>query len=242
MNQLFDENIRLDEELHKYYLLDDPEFEFISATTFVKSFFEKFDQELVAARLVKNVPKYRGMEPQQLIEEWSRIAQEGTDTHKEIEMFIKNSVSPAMPKSIVACNWIESLDRNKFDLYSEVIIYSKELGIAGTIDLMIVNKTTGQLGLYDWKTNRNIDSRSFDNRMGNTPVTRHLMDCHLIHYSLQLSLYAYILEKEYDINPKQLVLIHLTGNERKPIECSYLKNDIEKMLKFRITQREVVGL
>ena len=38
--------------------------------------------------------------------------------------------------------------------FSEVIVYSKELGIAGTIDLLVYNSETNMYHLVDWKTNK----------------------------------------------------------------------------------------
>ena len=41
-------------------------------------------------------------------------------------------------------------------LLSEVIIYSEELKLAGTIDLMIFNKDKNHISIIDWKTNKRI--------------------------------------------------------------------------------------
>ena len=45
--------------------------------------------------------------------------------------------------------------------YSEVVVYSKELGIAGTIDVLVYNREQDMYHLVDWKTNKRIDKKSF---------------------------------------------------------------------------------
>jgi hypothetical protein len=48
MNELFSNNISLDQENHKYELKDSPDFHFSSVTEFIHHFFEKFDQVGIA--------------------------------------------------------------------------------------------------------------------------------------------------------------------------------------------------
>ena len=45
MNNLFDKNITLNRDAHIYKLATNPDIEFISVTTFVSQFFEKFEAE-----------------------------------------------------------------------------------------------------------------------------------------------------------------------------------------------------
>ena len=52
MNKLFDKNITLNREDHIYNLATNPDLKFISATTFIDSFFEKFDSQSIAEKLV----------------------------------------------------------------------------------------------------------------------------------------------------------------------------------------------
>ncbi len=51
MQFIGDTNIILIEDVHRYELNDDPEFEFTSCTTFVDYFFEPFDRIGIANRL-----------------------------------------------------------------------------------------------------------------------------------------------------------------------------------------------
>ena len=67
--------------------------------------------------------------------------------------------------------------------------------------------------------------------MGRVPATSTLMDCNFIHYSLQLSLYRYILENYYSLKVNNLTLLHLNNN-MTPYDCNYMKNVIIEMLKY----------
>ena len=57
MNTILDNKITLDRETHRYSLLDNPDIVFISVTTFLEYFFEGFDGENVAKKLITNVTK-----------------------------------------------------------------------------------------------------------------------------------------------------------------------------------------
>ena len=90
-NNLFkpDEKIFLDEEKHKYIFLEDKNIQFTSVTECISEYFEKFDQNKIAFKLVTTHPKYKGMQVDDLIEEWNLAAKNGTKVHKEIEDYIE---------------------------------------------------------------------------------------------------------------------------------------------------------
>ena len=117
---------------------------------FVNSFFEPFDEVKVSNHLVNNVPKYFGETPESLMEQWNIARQYGTDVHLEIENWIKEGVTPKDVKSIAATKWIGGyVSRPNIDTFSEVIVYSKELGIAGTVDVLMMNKNSNEYVLID---------------------------------------------------------------------------------------------
>lgn len=123
-------------------------------------------------------------------------------------------------------------------VYPEFLIsydFDDYLKVAGQIDLII--KDGNDIIIIDWKTNRKIDTESYYDRntkkrqMMKFPLNN-IQDCNFYHYTLQLSLYAYLLEK---INPKfkikKLLIVHFDhdGNETE-YTCDYLKDDITRML------------
>jgi len=237
MNNLNDSNIFLIEETHKYILKNNPNVEFTSATTFIHYFFEQFDTIGIANSLTSTHEKYKNLSPQELIGKWDGIAEEGTIVHAEIEKFIKGGDLPTKPKSKLAVEWIKNKIDDKYGLLSEVIIYSKELGLAGTIDLLLFDKEDKSYKILDWKTSKRIFTSSYNSKMGNHEASSNLMDCNFIHYSMQLSLYRYLLENFYGINVTGSAIIHIGDNQIKTYQTEYFKDEIENMLK---ADREVL--
>ncbi len=230
MQNISDNNIILIEDIHKYQLLDEPEVEFTSCTTFAKYFFAPFDKIGIANSLTASHPKYSRMTPQELVKTWDKIAEEGTAVHNEIEQFIKNGSEPKKPKSIIATEWIKKNITDRYNLFSEVIVYSKEMGLAGSIDLLLYDKEDESYKILDWKTSKKIETSSFKNKMGHHSATANLMDCNFIHYSIQLSLYRYILEKNYGLNITGATISHITDEKVISYKTEYLEKEIEKML------------
>lgn len=231
MQKLFDDNIILIEDVHKYQLKDDPQFEFTSCTAFAKYFFKTFDKIGIANKLTGTHPNYTHLTPQELVENWDEIAAEGTLIHQEIENFINDRSEPTHPKSKYAAEWLNAniLNKNKYKIYSEVIIYSKELKLAGTIDVLIYDESKNIYKILDWKTNRKIDTQSYNGEVGNHDASSTLMDCNYYHYSVQLSLYRYILEKYYGLKVTGTAISHLTNYDLILYKTEYHKNEIKKM-------------
>ena len=231
MNQLFDNNITLERESHKYNLATNPELEFISATTFVSQFFEKFDAEKVAKKLVASSPKYMGMTVEDLLGLWKDSATYGTLVHEQLENHILHQSELTELKAIQGMQWLNKFKmKSNFKIYTEVIIYSEELKISGTIDLLLFDKNSDTYIIMDWKTSKKIDTKSYRNKMGILPETSDIPDTKFNHYALQLSLYRYLLETYYGIEISQHLIIHLKDHECLGLHAPYMKNNIIKMV------------
>lgn len=110
------------------------------------------------------------------------------------------------------------------------------LKIAGQIDLLI--KRGNDIYVVDWKSNREIKKTSYYNKstkkheMMKYPLNN-LMDCNFYHYTLQLSLYAYLLQQiNPEFNIKGLKIVHIDhDNKQHEYDVEYLKDDVERMLK-----------
>ena len=231
MNNLLDPNISLHTESHVYSLSNRSDIAFTSVTTFVDQFFEKFDAEKIANKLVNTHPKYLGRTVSSLLGDWEKARQHGTNVHQEIEDWIKKDIEPIEAQSISGVGWIRDYKKlNNIELFSEVIVYSIELGIAGTIDLLAFNKSTNQYEIVDWKTSKKINKESFNRKVGIKPESKKIMDCNYYHYALQLSLYRYILEQYYDLQIQNQIIIQLQSDRANEYELPYMENNIKEML------------
>ena len=158
IKKLINADISLEEENHVYVLTEEPNIKFRSVTDLTSQQFPPFEKELIAKTLVKRSSKYKNMTWIELIDKWDNAAKVGTDVHKELENYILNKINPKLKKAISGkdclCNELYKLG-DKY--YPEVIVYSKELRLAGTIDLIIYNSKSNECYIFDWKTSKNID-------------------------------------------------------------------------------------
>ncbi len=227
------QDIALEVETHTYRLASNPKMTFTSCTEFVESFFEPFDAQAVAERLVATNAKYRDYTVESLLAEWKQAADDGTRVHSEMEEGILTNKFPQTRKGKQGFEWLAAnLSSKRYDLFPEVIVYSEQLGLAGTIDLLARDKTTGIYLLVDWKTNKRINRKPFGNKRGVKGPAVDLDDCHTVKYGLQLSLYHYILETEYGIDPTRQAIVHLSDWEVNPIRCPYVKDKVQELLEY----------
>jgi hypothetical protein len=112
-----------------------------------------------------------------------------------------------------------------------------KLRLAGQADLVIIDGF--DVYILDYKTNKKIDMKAYFDRKTRKHSTmkyplNNIQDTNFWHYSLQLSTYAWMIQK---IDPrfeiKALILLHYDhdGNNAT-YECEYLKTDVERMLAF----------
>ena len=186
---------------------------------------------------------------QDILDEWAKINREacerGTKIHSELEnSFYKAGNNVKLEKFGIGGKFQCKKNYNELDLeygvYPEYLIYfstkDKILNLAGQIDLLI--KNGNEIVLVDHKTNAKIDQKGFyDSKSRQTkkmkfPLTK-LDDCNFTHYTLQLSLYAWMLQR---INPdfviKDLIINHYDHSGNNTLyHCQYLKKEVELLLK-----------
>jgi len=231
LNKLMDQNIVLDKDAHEYNLLTQSDLAFTSVTTFVDQFFEGFDSEKIATNLVETNPRYAGRTVESLIAEWAAAGEHGTQVHDEIDNWIKNGIEPIETKAINGKKWLQNYKlKSDINVLSEVIVYSTELKIAGTVDILALDKTTGRYELIDWKTSKKIETVSYGYKMGTSRTTDAVMDCNFNHYALQLSLYRYLLENYYDIDVHNQLIVHLQDDGARSLVAPYMQDHIVAML------------
>ena len=193
---------------------------------------------------------------QDILDEWQKknieACERGTKIHADLEHSFTKKKETDMKKYGLGGKFLintnDSLNKSNIELldidkgvFPEYLIYrvsdDGKFRLAGQIDLLI--KDGNDIYVRDYKTNSKIDEKSYYNprtkkyQMMNYPLNN-LMDCNKVHYALQLSTYAWMLQK---INPqfniKQLILIHYDhdGNVTE-IPIDYLKDDVIRMCKW----------
>ena len=85
MSRRFEKNlIALKKDTHEYVLSSRPDTKFVSVTEIVEKFFQKFDSDKIAEKLIKNYPKYSNYTIESLINEWDYRARRGNNLHDQI--------------------------------------------------------------------------------------------------------------------------------------------------------------
>ena len=194
---------------------------------------------------------------QDILDEWAetnRIACErGTKIHAQLEHSFYDAGSNITLKKFGIGGKFECkkdyTDLNlEYGVYPEYLIYYDnpkiDLHLAGQIDLIV--KNGNDIYIIDHKTNAKIDLKGFYNSANRCTDKMkhplgHLDECNFNHYQLQLSTYAWMLQK---LNPefviKDLILNHYDHSGKNTLyHCSYLKDDVEKMLKHYAKQNKL---
>ena len=138
--------------------------------------------------------------------------------------------------SCIKGNYHLDLDNGIYPEFLMSYVTPEGLHIAGQADLIV--KNGNDISILDWKTNKEIKKRSFFNSTKKKNVMmkyplNNIEDCNYYHYTLQLSLYAYMLQQlNPEFNIKELKIVHIARDGKQTIyDLDYRKSDIERMLK-----------
>jgi len=116
---------------------------------------------------------------------------------------------------------------------NEFIVYDVDNALCGTIDFLAYNKKTDKYAILDWKTSKSMDTfnQYSDDKML-APFTD-FDDCNVNHYSLQLSTYAWMLEKHTNIRIEEMVLFQIPKITTTPVivKCNDMRPYLRKILK-----------
>lgn len=189
-------------------------------------------------------------EQQAILDAWElenrNSCERGTRIHAELEnSFYKKKKNIDLSKYQIGGKFECIKDHSELDLengiYPEYLISrvssDGKLRIAGQIDLLV--KKGNKIIIGDWKTNKKIDLKSFfDSKTKTSSKMKYplnnLDDCNYNHYCLQLSTYAWMIQKlnpEFEI--EDLVLVHFDHNDNMTVyHLPYLKDEVIRMLTF----------
>lgn len=192
---------------------------------------------------------------QEILKEWERKREEscvrGTAIHREHELEHLGGNTKELQHLGLGGKFNTDIS-NKIKpgekgVYPELLLSrisdDGKLRIAGQADLIIIDGF--DVYILDYKTNKKLDKKSFFDKVKKKseklkyPLNQ-IDDCNFWHYTLQLSTYAWMIQKvDPRFNIKMLMLIHYDHDGGcTHYECEYLKNDVERMLAFYKKQVE----
>lgn len=242
------DHIKYFDEPHHYYI--DGQL-ITSATTFIGKFKNKFDSDAQAERYANK----HGLIKEEVLAEWDHKRDYSTikgsavhdyaenhwnnkvfpyDSEPALKRFGEDIVKPAYDKCVKLFDKFYQDSRvNLVPLKSEFVVGDKELGICGMIDQLFWNKKSNQIQIWDWKTNKAINMKSDYGNKFKAPIS-HLDECEFNTYSLQTSLYKYIIEKNTNLKIGDLYFVwFFEGNDNYQVfKCKDMRNEIRDMIKY----------
>jgi len=213
---------------------DDAGILYESVTTLVKRAFPPFDAQAAAERVAARENRLA----LDVLAEWKAkgdaAAAAGTLVHAYAESLVLGTPALDIPDNLPP--WARQYARHAFkavdtalcalrDSYEllppEQIVFDPLFEVAGTIDLPARNRKTGALAILDWKTCESITDDAYWHTA--LPPIAHIRASKLAHYTLQLSIYAWMLtDPIYSAypsagEPAELALIHLPHDAHDPV-------------------------
>jgi len=157
--------------------------------------------------------------------------------------FKKNAIKRSAYKDVIDAidYWTEENISEDEKVYSEgMLVYNDELGIAGTLDLLTINKKTGEIKIWDMKTKR-AGSKFFDSGFEGS-------ESDASKFSKQLSTYNILLNNTDGLSASELLIIPIKAasvrgeyttypSEFSGIEKPYKLKKLEKIPNLKPTQQ-----
>lgn len=250
------QKITFDEDAHKY--TDSQGNVYKSVTTVIHSLFPEFEREKMAYFVArKRVMKDKGYPDKEstpvpevmaerdiVLEEWEENKNQacdlGTQVHRYceckllgVDFDMEFTSDRAKKVARVADKFLVDLDKSYEFLETEKIIFRKPYLLAGTVDLIMKNRKSGKLCIFDHKTNKAINMTDAYGKKGKM-FLQHIDNCNYLHYTLQLSLYKYMLidGKYGDFNNCELGLFHFNTRKVKCYQLNDLQWEAEQIVEY----------
>ena len=211
---------------------------YISVTTLLGKYKKPFDSDTHS----KRVAEREGVTQEFVLESWkatTKVATDrGTKIHNMMEQFVK------FGETVESYNYlfksynkvVENTIGEYKNIHSEKLLSLDEYEVAGMSDLIYERKD--DFIVADFKTNKKYRFNTDFNDYMLSPV-EHLSYCEFNSYALQLSLYAYMFEKETGKRCSKIVTFYLNEDRWLPYHSNYLKTDIINILNdYRFSQQK----
>lgn len=210
-------NIVVDSANHGYRI---GEKNLISVTTLLKSITPEFDKDVVSQKMAER----SGVSQAEILRQWEEKAvksrDKGTRVHQYIEDVISGKVDPILQRVNDRVPEMEAFDKAWVKLRAELdakmvkqefVVGDEEFGVAGRVDNLmsiLVPKQSSRLAcIFDWKTGKLDTDNRFERLL---PPFDQYDNCKLNLYSIQLSLYRLVLERNKpDIKLSDGYILHL---------------------------------
>jgi ATP-dependent exoDNAse (exonuclease V) beta subunit len=239
-------NVKYYDGPHKYYIGDQ---QLTSATKFIGTFKPKFETEKIASRYAKK----NGLDIKDVLNEWDlkrdKSTVKGSAVHDYAENWWNNKEFPYNSSVAVKefghdiikdpfekckdifLKFYNDSRKNLIPVKMELVVGDEEYGLGGMVDCLFFNKKSGNLEIWDYKTNKKISDKNSYGEKFKSPIS-HLDVCEINTYSLQLSLYKHLIEKNTNLKlgNSYLIWINEKNENYKIYKCKDLSAEIKIMI------------
>lgn len=225
---------------------------YTSVTTFVNKFIkEEFNSEEIAKKCVSK-PKYKDETVESLMKKWEYTGKYartlGTEIHSVMENLWQrkdyNGNRELMSQFEGMCKDFDERKEYCITLYNklkrfyipiktEFIVNDVDNGLCGTIDFLAYNKVKKCYSILDWKTSKEFNTFDQYNNAKLLEPFEKFDVCNVNEYSIQLSTYAWILEKHTSLKIGEMVLFQIPKKSTAPVisVCNDMRPYLTKILK-----------
>lgn len=200
--------IEFNEELHRYTI--DGE-RLVSTSKTYGEFKKEFDADTIASFVAKS----RGVNKENILEEWDMLRNIAIERGNSLHEFAENiyhemDLKPSNPLEEAFMKFWTTLPDNLVPVAAELQMYCKTLGIAGTCDLLLLNLNTNKLVVVDYKTNKDIHKNYKGQKL--IGLFSDVLDTPLNGYKLQLSIYQILLERMgFEVEDRFIIWVKDSG-------------------------------
>lgn len=207
----FFEGLDFNEEAHRYKYRDRT---LISVSSYIKQYVKPFDAEKIAGFVAKN----RGVTKEDILQEWEDLKNEacekGTRVHEFGENYHEYNLNPSDGYEKAIVKFWEDVPDHIIPFWNELQMFSEELGIAGTADILLFNTKTGKFIIGDYKTNKDL----FKNHRNQKMLDDYdfLLDMPYSKYEIQLSFYQLLFEQTgFEVENRLIIWVKPDGTYEK---------------------------
>lgn len=215
---------------HKYTLIKTGE-RLISVSQLLHLYEVPFDESGI---ILTMCAKREGIDKEILRKRWNDKRDlsclYGSAVHAEIEYFINTKKIRKSAHEEIVDNFTNDIYPTfKHPVFSEVLVYSKDLLISGLSDFVEYNKDQNEIRICDLKTNESLAKKAYNKLL--YPLN-HLKNDAITKYSLQLSLYSYLLSLQgFKVNENlNIFWVNPVNKKIEIVDIRYMKQDVENLI------------
>jgi len=244
-----DARITFVEDNHTY-IIDGKPNTHTSCTALIKLYTTPFNADDIITKMQASMKwnsanKYFKMSREEIKQQWSTAGKEasskGTMLHKMIERFYLNGMKLTDDEAekanslkefelfLMFHNEVASRYKGYLAVEKKIFCDVNHEKICGTVDMLYSIDDSNKVALVDFKRIKKLDGVGYKKMK---PPLQHMDDCNFNSYSLQLSIYRFILEKYYDLIVMEsfILILHPNNDRYFVVALPHLKKEVELLM------------